>query len=145
MMRGWTILKVVGLMQFSFVVGCGSASNLAPVEGTVTMDGKPLADATVVFINGQSSTSGARTDAKGFYRLTYSETEEGAVPGKNTVRISTVRGSNITEDGKTVPGKPETVPMKYNAQSTLEFNVEPNKKNIADWKLESKGPILSTE
>jgi len=33
----------------------------------------------------------------------------------------------------------ETVPDKYNAASTLEFTVEPNKKNIANFELKSGG------
>lgn len=126
------------------LAGCGSG-NLALVEGTVTMDGKPLAGASILFVNSESSPSGARTDEKGFYRLSYSDTEMGAVPGKFTVRISTVVGANIDDEGKPVPGKKETVPARYNTESTLTFEVEKGKKNVANWELDSKGPVQSSE
>ncbi len=141
----FTPMYLFSCLLLGTVLGCGNNSNLAPVEGTVTMDGKPLQAASIIFINGQSSPSGARTDEKGFYKLSYSDTEDGAVPGKNIVRISTAQGSNITEEGKPVPARTETVPTKYHVHSTLEFTVEPGKKTVADWKLDSKGPILPTE
>lgn len=122
--------------------GCGGNSNLAGVEGTVTMDGKPLSDATVLFVNSSTRPSAAKTDEKGFYRLRFSDRESGAVIGKNIVRISTAQGIGLREDGSSIPGVKESVPMKYNVKSTLEFNVEPNKTNVANWELDSKGPVL---
>jgi hypothetical protein len=49
------------------------------------------------------------------------------------------------ENGTSIPGSKETIPMQYNAASTLEFTVEPNKKNIADFNLKSGGPIAPKE
>lgn len=134
-----TLSGMVGIMT-----GCGNG-NLAQVEGTITMDGKPLASASVLFVHPEASPSGARTDDKGFYRLSYGETEMGALPGKYTVRVSTVVGANIDDQGKPVPGKKETVPARYNSQTTLEFEVVKGKKNIANFDLDSKGPIESSE
>lgn len=131
------------LVLILVVAGCGSGTDLASVEGTVTMDGKPLPDASVVFVNSSTRPSGARTDEKGFYRLEFSDSEKGAVPGKNVVRIFTAQGPGETMDGKPIPAKKELVPTKYNNETTLEFNVEPGKKNIADFKLESKGKIAT--
>jgi len=130
------------LLVFS---GCGGNPNLAPVEGTVTMDGKPLADATVLFINAQSRPAAAKTDKNGFYRLSFSDDEPGAYIGKNIVRITTVQGVGLADDGSSIPGVKETVPIKYNARSKLEFHVQAKRTNVADFQLDSKGPVLSTE
>lgn len=110
--------------------GCGpDGPEIAYVSGRVTMDGKPLANAAVVFIPENGRPAGARTDADGNYVLNFSESRRGAIPGKNTVRISTLREAEKDENGKTVvSGSRETIPMEYNVASTLSFTVEPKKK-----------------
>lgn len=140
-MRTTTLAWTSCFFLLPFCVGCSTGTDLARVEGTVTMDGKPLANATVVFTNGQTRPSGAITDLTGTYELNFSDREKGAVPGKNIVRITTAQGPSETVDGEPIAAKKETVPMKYNALTTLEFNVEPGKTNVADFALESKGPI----
>ena len=68
------------LCQYRFVpallllayVGCSSSGpDIAYVSGRVTMDGKPLAQATVVFIPEDGRPAGARTDADGRYVLNF--------------------------------------------------------------------------
>jgi len=112
----------------------------------VTLDGKPLPNATVVFIPENGRPAGARTDADGNYVLNFTEGRRGAIPGHNSVRISTLREAEKDENGKTVvPASPETIPMEYNAASTLSFAVEPKKKNVANFDLKSGGKVLSSE
>jgi hypothetical protein len=101
------------------------------------MDGKPLANATVVFIPENGRPAGARTDPDGKYVLNFTEGRRGAIPGKNTIRISTLRDADRDESGKAIPGSPETIPAKYNAATTLEFTVEPRKRNVANFDLKS--------
>lgn len=126
------------LLAFA-IAGCGPGGpEIAHVSGRVTMDGKPLANATIVFIPENGRPSGATTDADGKYELNFNEDREGAIPGKNTVRFTTLRDPTPGEDGKSIPGSPETIPPKYNAESTLEFVVEPKKRNIANFDLTSK-------
>ena len=123
-------------------LGCGSGGpEIAGVEGTVTMDGAPLANASVVFVPENGRPGGASTDAQGKYVLTFTEGREGAMLGKNRVRISTAADPSETPDGQPIPAHPETVPMKYNAQTTLEFTVEAGKQNIANFDLESGGEL----
>jgi hypothetical protein len=105
------------------------------------MDGQPLANATVVFIPENGRPAGARTDASGHYVLTFTAGREGAIPGKNSIRISTFADASEAEDGSPIPGQKETVPAKYNSLSTLEFTVEPGKNNIANFELDSKGAL----
>ena len=148
-------LSVLVRLNLSFVtqaavlvfLGCSSGGpEIAQVSGRVTMDGKPLANASVVFIPENGRPAGARTDADGRYVLNFTEGRRGAIPGKNSVRITTQRETEKDENGKTVvSGSPETIPMEYNAASTLEFAVEPKKKNVANFELKSGGKVLSGE
>ena len=130
-----------------FGAGCSSGGpEIAHVSGRITMDGKPLANASVVFIPEDGRPAGARTDAEGNYVLNFAEGRRGAIPGKNAVRITTQRETEKDENGKTVvAGSRETIPMEYNAASTLSFDVQPKKKNVANFDLKSGGKVLSSE
>lgn len=129
-----------------FATGCGSSGpEIAYVAGRVTMDGKPLANATVVFIPENGRPAGARTDADGKYVLNFTEGRRGAIPGKNSIRIMTVREASQDKDGKAIPGSKETIPNRYNSASELSFTVEPKKKNVANFDLQSGGPITPSE
>jgi hypothetical protein len=121
---------------------CSSGGpDIAYVSGRVTMDGKPLPNATVVFVPANGRPSGATTDEDGNYVLNYTEGRQGAIPGESTVRILTMRDADRDENGQPIPGRPETVPARYNSDSTLTFNVEPEKDNVANFNLTSDGPI----
>ena len=140
--RGKLGLQIGTLGLALSCLGCGpSGPEIARVEGTVKMDGKPLADAAVVFIPENGRPAGSRTDSAGHYVLNFSEGRLGAIPGKSSVRITTAREASEGADGKPTPAAPETIPMKYNTQSTLEFTVENGKKNIANFDLVSGGPV----
>lgn len=81
------------LIATAALVGCtgGDADRVAvyPVSGVVTMDGDPVAGATVTFSPkaGQPTAVG-RTDAQGKYQLTTYESGDGAAPGEYAVLIS---------------------------------------------------------
>lgn len=124
----------------AFCLGCESGPEIASVEGTVTMDGKPLPNATVMFIPENGRPAGARTDEQGHFVLNFTAGRKGAMPGKNSVSITTAAEATEGIDGKPVPAQKEIVPSKYNAQSDLTFTVEPGKKNVANFDLDSKGP-----
>ena len=94
--------------------GCGSdRPPLAPVGGVVTLDGKPLADAEVIFTPETGRHSTARTDAEGRYELEYLPDVPGAVLGPHTVRISRFDPDTLID----------SVPPKYNSQSELTAEV----------------------
>jgi hypothetical protein len=133
--------RLVMAMLVFISLGCGSGGpEIAHVSGRVTMDGKPLAKATVVFIPEDGRPAGANTDADGRFVLNFDERRRGAIPGKNMVRIMTVRDAEQDETGKTVsPGSPETVPARYNTATELTFTVEPKKRNVANFDLKSGG------
>jgi hypothetical protein len=119
------------------VLGCGPVGpEVASVEGTVTLDGKPLAEASVLFVNQSSRPAAAWTDKNGKYRLMFDEGRAGAVPGESSVRITTARDGS---EGH--PGRKESIAAEYNIRSKLKFTVEPKKKNIANFDLKSGGKV----
>jgi hypothetical protein len=109
------------------------------------MDGKPLPNATVVFVPENGRPAGARTDERGHYVLEFTEGRKGAIPGKNSIRILTAAEATEAADGTRIPAQRETVPAKYNSQSTLEFTVEARKKNVANFDLDSSGPLPAAD
>jgi hypothetical protein len=42
-----------------------------------------------------------------------------------------------------IPGRAESVPARYNTESTLTFEVEAKKKNVADFDLQSAGSLAA--
>ena len=99
------------------VSGCGAGDRppLGAVHGRITLDGKPLTGARVGFApqSGGRESSGV-TDAEGNYELKYIRDVMGAKIGAHTVRISTAHDRARTT---------ETVPARYNVNSTLQKQV----------------------
>lgn len=116
-------LAVAATSAMIGVTGCGSGSN-GTVTGTVTQGDKPLADAWVEFKPESGRIASGRTDAQGYYELTYGPDQKGTLPGKNEVTIGT--GGVETPDGrdvtKKVTLKTETVTVEAGSQ-TLDFKV----------------------
>ncbi|MCA9064882.1 MAG: carboxypeptidase regulatory-like domain-containing protein [Planctomycetaceae bacterium] len=137
---------VAGVLLLSTVAGCGGRDlpDLASVTGTVEMDGKPLADATVMFIPESGRPSSGTTDSGGNYTMYYVDNVKGVVPGKCRVLISTGKPSLENEDGEPTPGAPETVPAEYNIDSTLSFEVKSDEDNVASFTLTGGGNVLSS-
>ncbi len=138
--RAW-LGRTLLLSAFLYVGGCSSDSDIGRVEGTVTLDGQPLPNATVVFVQGQGRPAGGITDEQGHYVLNYAQGRKGAMPGLNRVRITTAQGPSETADGKPLPAVPERIPTQYNTESKLEFEVVAGEVNVANFDLESKGKI----
>lgn len=78
-----------------FLAGCSgttsSGPKTVPVSGTVTLNGKPLADAEVRFICDGFASFG-QTGDDGYFELV-----QGAVPGENTVTVSKIEGGEGIE------------------------------------------------
>lgn len=73
---------------------CGGSAKPVKLSGRVTLDGEPLAGATVVFTpaDGGGNVASGRTDTDGEFRLTTFSINDGAVPGdyKVTIKIDEV-------------------------------------------------------
>ena len=125
---GWTLALVA-------FVGCSSRPEgqpeIAPVSGTVTMDGQPLRSVAVVFESERGVLSFGTTDASGRYELFYIRSDKGAGLGKNVVRMKTpTMGPSSTREK-------DSIPSSYNTNSTLEVDVVKGR-NVFDFALDSK-------
>ena len=133
----WIPLVCLGLALALLASGCRRGPRLGTVTGTVTLDGKPLANAQVEF----QPTAGAppsygTTDALGRYELRYTKEKLGAVVGGHIVRITTQTTAVDPETGEEYQ-IPQRVPEKYNYRSELVRQVTPEP-NIIDFRLESE-------
>lgn len=97
------------------LTGCGGPA-LVPVEGTVTLDGKPLAGATVglELVGGEKDFRlfTADTDAAGKYSIKPFESGgAGALPGEYRIMIKSVKAPPNANEWTVVP--PDPVPAEY--------------------------------
>jgi hypothetical protein len=125
------------------LAGCGSHPTV-PVSGRVTLDGKPLPDATVMFVpladaatKDPLPSSVGVTDADGRYSLVLNSDgkTKGAVAGKHKVII--VLGANAgSSDAQ--PTFHKQLPEQYNRKSTLECDVPLRGRNDANFDLRSQ-------
>jgi hypothetical protein len=121
--------------------GCGGA-NTAPVSGRVTLDGDPLANATVVFQplseeRNPGPGSAGKTDATGRFTLQLmTGNTPGAILGKHKVSITAYEGGNaIPSSGSNAAFRKALVPHEYNVQTKLTFDVHPGGTASADFDL----------
>ena len=134
----WSIAFVV--LGLAMVAGCGGNADLGTVAGVVTLDGQPLANATVEFIPTDSgetrSSHDGTTDASGRYELYFSASTKGATPGAYTVRIWPPES-----DDEPATAPVPKLPPRYSTRSELTATVEAGDNSI-DFPLNSQGQIL---
>lgn len=122
-------------------IGCGGDPNVPPlgtVHGKVTLNGQPVDGATVEFIPEGGRPSIGVADANGEYSLLFKADVPGAVIGKHAVRITSQRSRSGGEgDAPLVEARAETIPAKYNDQTTLSVEVTSGD-NTHDFSLEGK-------
>jgi hypothetical protein len=120
-------ILVLGVLSVGSIGGC--KGNQSPVHGRVTLDGKPLARATVVFVPVvRGKESRGVTNDNGEYILKYIREEQGGTVGKNRVQITKLRTHAESSD---------LVPAKYNRETTLSAEVTFGD-NVFDFALSSK-------
>jgi hypothetical protein len=118
MLRGNSRIVVLLAIAIGLSTGCGSVGGLVPVEGKVTLDNRPLENATVMFTPTKANGPGpfvGTTDAQGHFTLGQLEgSRSGAVVGDYSVFIATVK-SDSKEASPQV--KKEIVPTEYRSGS----------------------------
>ena len=136
----WRVPKTAYLAWLFFVLlGCnGRSYEFAEVEGTVTLNGKPLAGAVVRFYplsqeKDQLPYASGLTDASGVYRLTHAGKEPGALVGPN--RVVVYWPSRDMRDG---PAPSAVIPIRYTVvtDSPLTFEVKTGAKQTIDLPLQ---------
>lgn len=142
------IVLAIVTMVFPFALsGCSSGEyKLVPVSGTVTLDGKPVAGARVIFepqrSNAQALTAGPGSDGKtneeGRYSLaTTADARPGAIAGTHAVVITTFQAKlDRTRDSSTVV-RDEEIPLRYR-DGSLTYDVPAEGSSTADFALQSK-------
>lgn len=126
-------------------VGCGGGSTfkvtLAPVTGTVTVDGQPAEGLLVMFepqVNHQAKdkdklevgkASTGVTDAAGKFELTYPGGGKGAIIGSHLVKVMTM-GDGGGADPEGVPASKYKIPAKYNTGSGRYEDVKAGENSI---------------
>jgi hypothetical protein len=148
MHRTLTALLVASLVCLA---GCGEEANIpegmAPVTGTVTLDGKPLAGATVSFIpDGVTKGAGSYgvTSADGKYELQGTQGGTGAAAGYYRVIISKL----VMPDGSPIPadipsatdaGAKDLLPAIYSSYDVSTLTAEvPAQGGAINFDLKSK-------
>jgi len=118
------------------VLGCGR-KGFVPVSGKVTLNGQPLAGATVAFqpIAPEGSVEAApgsagKTDGNGEYTLTASTGQNGAWVGKHRVMITLLSPQAGEDDARHPhsrrgPALADKVPARYNKDSKEVVEVPP--------------------
>jgi hypothetical protein len=121
MRTAWICLLTAGF-SIAFICGCGGRGGnlpeLVPVQGTVTLDGKPLTGAEVAFIPaGDTRGSGATgyTKEDGKYELAAPKGVKGAPAGDYKVVIT----KRVMPDGSDFPPGSQVGPMDSPARQIL--------------------------
>lgn len=142
-----TILGPAVALPLALVVGCGSGAKYAPVSGRVTLNGQPLANATVSFqpiaegkMDAPAPGAIGHTNANGEYTLVSADGRSGAWVGKHRVSISAVTEQVGEGDARPPRGgwpQADKVPARYNKDTQEEFTVPAAGTDKADFALTS--------
>jgi hypothetical protein len=131
------VKRVLLLVLTSILVlsaGCSHQTFTDAAEGTLTLDGAPLADVHIEFVpevpEGTSAPgSSAVTDEKGFFRLTRNDNHKpGAVVGKHRVVVFAGRPAQGKDDMNPGSATIQLPPVYANASKTpllVEVTQEP--------------------
>jgi len=108
-------------------LGCGQGKTVK-VEGVVTLDGKPLPAATVIYVPvGDGRAASGRTDQDGIFRLTTFRTDDGAVPGEYKVTVVVEKPT----DERFVGRDPNTFTSKEKYEARMTHTPAAKKKALA--------------
>ena len=149
---------LVAASMLALLSGCGDGLGVSPVTGTISLDGNPIAGATVTFQpldGGTGMPAVGRTDDSGKYSVTDMRAEaigSGAAPGEykvgvmwyepgSTDTIAAEGSSDAAQGGANKPvGGKSLLPMAYQNANTsgLTASVKAGTENNFDFNLDSK-------
>jgi len=125
------------LLVLLMSTGCGPGGpETAPVSGTVTLDGQPVAGAAVMLVpESAGRPAHGVTDSQGKFTLTTFEEGDGALVGKHSVTVTLKKVTGMLADvdglsGGVAPGgiKEEwIIPKKYSSPKTSGLSAEVKK------------------
>ncbi len=144
MSQQWLTLSVLSALALG-MAGCGSGLKVAPVSGTILLDGKPLAGASIntqpIGTSSNSkpgSGSFGKTDAQGHYSLELVDPPvAGAVLGKHRVTITRDDGVPYSSSDEIVRPKGPPWPARY-SDGSLRLTVPSEGNTEANFELTHK-------
>lgn len=134
------------LLLLMTLPGCGPENPLGrrAIDGHITLDGSPLASGHIQFVpQDAGGVSSGAIIAQGSYKL---EAPKGLPPGKYYVQIFSPRkeakADPLVQQTDEPPGPfqpaTETIPARYNRDTTLAADVPPSGSTTFDFDLKSK-------
>lgn len=168
-----SLLMLVTALLFCFS-SCKPAepdfTQLVEVRGEVTLDARPVTDATIVFLpetaglKDQFRISYGRTDSAGKFTLQTGNQDEGALPGRHRVLISKIAtetkrpaikrmgrfrrysGIDFEPVGRYPAAVGEQIPFYYNSESTLTYELVAGRGiERVKFELSSVDPLLTEQ
>ena len=130
-----SVASLLATLLLGCMFGCGgpptadyASLGLVDIEGTVTLDGKPLPNASIRFVDTDETYCTGVTDSVGRYKMMLDSRKSGVIPGDKTVVISSLvpagEGSGASEeDPDAKPKAADKVPDCYNKNSILKIKV----------------------
>lgn len=120
---GFTFLAAIAWLSIgasvALLTGCGGGPEVAPVEGVITLRGKPIGPGEILFVpDAAQSTQGKAAvghfKSDGVYTLTTFQSGDGALVGHHKViirpRMTDAEGG---DEGPVDPKKLPPIPAKY--------------------------------
>ena len=137
-----SLLSRIFVASFAVVALAGCAGEGGPAtvnaSGVVTLDGKPVEKAQVVFISdGGTNPTSAMTDAQGNFSLSYNGEKKGAIPGNYKAQVSKTIMETKGEGGTEIK-LTQGLPAKYANIVTSGLTFEVPQKGTSDLKIELK-------
>lgn len=134
------IMSAAMFLNMPLICGCGGSSGRQSIEGTVTLDGKPLEKGQITFV--PEADSGGPTAGAGIEDGKFAiPASRGAFIGKFRVKITASRLSSrkvLGINGKLVDEYVQFLPRKYNSESQLTADMKADAKNHFEFTLNSK-------
>ncbi|MEX1041815.1 MAG: hypothetical protein WDZ51_14345 [Pirellulaceae bacterium] len=139
-MNVFSLSALISFFLLVPLVGCGNSSTpRESVSGTVTLEGQPLVDGSILFSPQGDGPSAGGEIVNGQYTLAR---ELGPAPGKYRVEISSWRSTGKSIYDAASEREEETlvsvIPPRYNSRSELQVEIEPGKENRFDFELMPK-------
>jgi len=123
------------------LIGCSQANGRQGLDGTVTLDGKPLEAGSIAFVPqpGTSSPTAGGDISQGRFSIA---APGGVTPGTFRVEITATRGTGKTltdpRFGKPVDETVQYIPAQYNSNSRLTATITEQGPNRFEFAIQSK-------
>ena len=127
------LLTAVALLPMA---GCTAGDGRLAVQGTVTLDGKPLENGSINFrpaASNQAPSSGGTIKQGGFAL----KTAQGLKPGEYLVTVQAFRKTGRTIDDPQMGQVEETVPVKFRETMPLKASIVAGAENQFEFALMS--------